>query len=83
MICLICRQTEIVGGLTSVNFERGEFRLVVNNVPARGCPSCGETYVDDEIAEKLLRDAEEMLQTGLREHVIEYAEQRRNQRLPE
>lgn len=76
MICLICRQTKIVGGLTSVNFERGEFRLVVNNVPARSCPSCGETYVDDEIAEKLLRDAEEMFQTGLREHVIEYAGQR-------
>ena len=83
MICLICRQTEIVEGLTSVNLERGEFRLVVNNVPAHGCPNCGETYVEDEIAEKLLRDAEEMFQTGLREHVMEYAEQNRNQRLQE
>lgn len=83
MVCLICGQTEIVGGLTSVKFERGEFRLIVNNVPAHGCASCGEAYVEDEIAEKLLRDAEEMFQTGLREHVMEYAEQQRNQRLQE
>jgi YgiT-type zinc finger domain-containing protein len=72
MICLICRQAEIVDGLTSVHFERGEMRLVVNNVPARVCPSCGEAYVDEEVAVKLLRDAEEMSRAGIRDDVIEY-----------
>ncbi len=72
MICLICRQAEIVDGLTSVHFERGEMRLVVNNVPARVCPSCGEAYLDEEVAVKLLRAAEEMSTAGIRDGVIEY-----------
>lgn len=72
MICLICRQAEIVAGLTSVNFERGEFRLVVNKVPARICPACGEAYVDEKIAVQLLQVAEEASRVGVLECVVEY-----------
>jgi YgiT-type zinc finger domain-containing protein len=78
MNCLICRQAEIVDGLTSVTFERGEMRLVVNNVPARVCPSCAETYVDEKTAVQLLQDAEEMFQTGMRADVIEFQEHHPN-----
>ena len=72
MICLICRQAETVDGLTSVTFERGEMRLVVNNVTARVCPSCREAYVDEEAAMHLLRAAEEMFRAGINDDVIEY-----------
>jgi YgiT-type zinc finger domain-containing protein len=72
MICLICRQTEIVDGLTSVKFVRGETRLVVNHVPARICPSCGEAYVDEEVAVQLLRGAEKVNKVGMLEDLIEY-----------
>jgi len=72
MICLICRQAEIIEGFTSVNFERGEMRLVVNNVPARICPSCGEAYVEEAIAVQLLRDADAMSAVGEMDSVIEY-----------
>ena len=71
MICLICRQAETVEGLTSVNFERGEMRLFIKNVPARVCPSCGEAYVEEEVAVQLLREAEEMSKAG-KDDVIEY-----------
>jgi len=72
MNCLICWQAEIVDGVTSVKFERGEFRFVVNGVPARVCPSCGEAYVDEEIAVQLLRDAEEVSKTGVLAVVHDY-----------
>jgi len=72
MICLICRRAETVDGLTTVLFERGEFRLVVKSVPARVCPSCGEAYVDEETAAQLLRDAEEMSRAGMLNVVCEY-----------
>jgi YgiT-type zinc finger domain-containing protein len=72
MICLICRQAEIVGGLTSVSFQRGEMRLTVNNVPAHICPSCGEAYVDEEVAVRLLRDAEEISRAGMMDAHSEY-----------
>ena len=72
MICLVCRRAETIDAFTSVNFERGEMRLVVNHVPARVCPSCGEAYLDDEFAMRLLREAEEMSKAGISDDVIEY-----------
>ena len=72
MICLICMQAEVVDGFTSVTFERGEMRLVVNNVPARVCPNCGEAYVEQAVAVQLLRDGEEMSAAGRIEDVIDY-----------
>ena len=76
MICLICRQAELADGLTSVIFERNEMRLVVNHVPARICPSCGEAYVDEDVAVQLLQDAESMSAAGEMDGVIEYNEKR-------
>ena len=73
MICLVCRQAEIVDGLTSVTFERDEIRLVVNNIPARVCPGCGEAYVEEDVAVQLLREAEEMSAAGMMDGVINYA----------
>jgi YgiT-type zinc finger domain-containing protein len=72
MICLICRRAEIITGLSSVSFERGELHLVTNNVPARICPSCGEVYVDEVVTIQLLHDAEEMSRTGELEVILEY-----------
>ena len=72
MICLICRQVETVDGLTTVLFERGEFRMVVNSVPARVCPSCREAYVEEDVAVRLLRDADEMSRAGMLDVVCEY-----------
>lgn len=65
MICLVCRQAEVVNGFTSVKLERGEFRLVLNEVPAHLCPDCGEAYVDEEVAARLLQSAEETYKAGI------------------
>lgn len=72
MKCLICRQAELVDGFTSVTLERDEIKLVVNDVPARVCPSCGEAYVGEEAAVELLRSAERMSETGMRDQVRAY-----------
>jgi YgiT-type zinc finger domain-containing protein len=72
MICLICRQAQIVDGFSSIGFERGEFRLMVGRVPAHVCPSCGEAYVDEEVATDLLRIVEEVSRTGILTGVHEY-----------
>ena len=76
MNCIICRQIEIVDGLTSVTFERDEFRLAFNNVPARVCPNCGEAYMEEEIAVRLLREAEDMSTQGMMDNVVEYVQVR-------
>ncbi len=48
-------------------------RLVVNNIPAQICPSCGEAYVDEDIASQLLRIAQEMSAAGLLDIHCEYS----------
>ena len=72
MNCLICRQAEIIDGFTSIAFEREEFRLLINHVPAHICPSCGEAIVDEDVALQLISEAEDSFEQGMREDVREY-----------
>lgn len=72
MICLVCRQSETLDGLTSVNFERGEMRFVVNSVPARVCRGCGEAYVQEDVAVKLLQGAKKISDMGKLQETMEY-----------
>ena len=73
MICLICRQAETVEGVTLVVLERGEFRLTVNGVPARVCPSCAEAYVTETIAIQLLKIAGRLHELGVIDTHSEYS----------
>ena len=72
MICLICRQAELVDGLASVTFERGEVKLVVIYVPARICPHCGEAVLEEVVALRLLDMAEDAARAGMHETIVEY-----------
>ena len=72
MNCIICRQAEIVEGVTSIPFEREEFRLVINNVPAHVCPICGEAAVDEDVAIHLLSLAEDVISEGIFEDIRDY-----------
>jgi YgiT-type zinc finger domain-containing protein len=59
-------------GFTSIPFERDEFKLVVNRVPAQICPSCGDALVDEDVAIRLLSITEDMLSEGIFEIVRDY-----------
>ena len=72
MNCLICRQAEIVSGFTSIAFEREEFRLLIRNVPAHICPICGEAIVDEDVAIRLLSEAEDVSRQGIFEGIRDY-----------
>ena len=72
MMCLICRQAELIGGLTTVHLVRNEMQFMINHVPAQVCPCCGEAYVDERVAEALLLQASEISETGIRDGVFEY-----------
>jgi YgiT-type zinc finger domain-containing protein len=73
MICLICRQAEIIESFTSVSLGRGEMHLIIDSVPARVCPSCGEAYVVEEIASHLLRIGKEISEAGALHARCEYS----------
>ena len=78
MRCMICDQAETVPGKVSVLFERGELRLVINNVPVRTCPTCGEAFADENVTAGLLREAEGVAELGIRLDVREYTPVNKN-----
>ena len=72
MTCVICGLAEPEPGTATVTLVRGDFTLVVRSVPARVCPNCGEEYVDEDVAERLLTTAEQLAQAGAQVDIREY-----------
>ncbi|MGH6662969.1 MAG: type II toxin-antitoxin system MqsA family antitoxin, partial [Rhodospirillales bacterium] len=60
-------------GKATVTLERDGVILVVKGVPARVCGNCGEEYVDEEAARRLLEAAEQDLKAGIKFDVRDYA----------
>ena len=73
MKCVVCRHGETRPGTATVTLERDAATVVVKGVPARVCDNCGEEYVEDEAASRLLALAEDAAGSGVRVEVLEYA----------
>jgi YgiT-type zinc finger domain-containing protein len=71
MKCIICKQAETQLGTTTVMLNRDGFTWIVRNVPAEICPNCGEDYVDEKIAARLLEQIQ-MVETGTLVDIREY-----------
>jgi len=72
VICPICRQAETEPGTTTTTLTRGKLTFVVRDVPARVCPNCGEAYIEEEAAARLLATAEQLAKAGAQVDVREY-----------
>lgn len=72
MKCVICKHGDTDQGVATVTFERAGFVLVVKGVPARVCSNCGEQYVDDRVAENLLKGAESDARNGAVVEIRQY-----------
>ncbi|PWR74575.1 type II toxin-antitoxin system MqsA family antitoxin [Methanospirillum stamsii] len=64
MKCAMCKRGETKPGVTSVLLTRGDFTLVMREVPAEICEICGEDYIDGKIAKDLYHLAERMQNQG-------------------
>ena len=73
MTCLICKNAETEAGSTTVTLERDALTLVLKAVPASVCPNCGESYVNDEVAGRILETAEELSRSGAQIDVRQFA----------
>lgn len=65
MKCVICRYGETASGKVTVTLEDDGATILIEEVPARVCQTCGEEYVDEEIASRLLYVAKEASQAGI------------------
>lgn len=72
MKCVVCKQGETRRGTATVTLERDGMVLVFKKVPAEVCEVCGEEYVDEETAKRLLAAAEEAARAGVQVDIREY-----------
>ncbi len=72
MKCVVCKQGETHEGTATVTLERDGMILVFRRVPAEVCEVCGEEYVDEQTAARLLAVAEEAARVGVQVDVREY-----------
>ena len=59
MKCVICKEGVTQPGVTTVHLSRAGIHHEFRDIPALICQNCGEFYLDDKAAEKLLDQAEE------------------------
>ncbi|MBI5473215.1 MAG: type II toxin-antitoxin system MqsA family antitoxin [Ignavibacteriae bacterium] len=72
MKCVICKQATTVAGKTTVSLERNGTTVVIKDVPAQVCPNCGESYVNEEVAARIMKSAEAAVQNGTEVEVRRY-----------
>jgi YgiT-type zinc finger domain-containing protein len=70
--CVVCRQGETRPGNTTVVLQRRGATVVINDVPAQVCENCGEEYVDEQVAAKVLADAEASARAGVTVEIRDY-----------
>ncbi len=65
MKCAICNNGTTAEGQATVTLERGATTVVFRSVPADVCQNCGEEYICDDVAARLLALAEEAAVNGV------------------
>jgi YgiT-type zinc finger domain-containing protein len=73
MKCPICRQGETAPGRVTVTLERGETVVVIRDVPAEVCGSCGEYCLGAAVAEKVLASADDAVKRGAAVEIVKFA----------
>jgi YgiT-type zinc finger domain-containing protein len=53
MKCLVCNHDDFKKGTTILPVERDKAILLVTDIPACVCESCGEPYLDEETAREV------------------------------
>jgi len=64
MTCAICKRGTLQSGQTLVSFERDGAVIVIREVPALICTTCGEEYIERDVMRSLSEVAAHASQHG-------------------
>ncbi len=73
MLCTLCKVGETAHGMTTVVLHRGDTALIIKQVPADVCTNCGEYYLSEAIADRVLRLSEEAVEKGTEVEILRFA----------
>ena len=69
---VMCQYGDTEPGTTTVTLTRDETTIVIRDVPAQICATCGEEYVDSETGKRLSQIAETAVNVGVQVDVRRY-----------
>ncbi len=72
MRCPICKHGEIGVGRVIVTLQRGETTVIAKQVPADVCDNCGEYYLSEETASRVLASAEDAAARGAEVEILRF-----------
>lgn len=73
MTCVICRTGRLQPGTTTVTLERGTSVVIIREVPAEVCDTCGEYYLDSRTASAVYRQADDAMNRHVEVEILRYA----------
>ena len=73
MKCVICKTGEMKSGEATVIMHRNETSVIIKNVPADICQTCGEYYLSEDMTEQVLKRAEEAYAKGAEVEILRFA----------
>jgi YgiT-type zinc finger domain-containing protein len=73
MKCVICKTGELKSGETTVVMHRHETSIIIKNVPADICQTCGEYYLSEDMTEQILKRAESASVKGAEVEILHFA----------
>ena len=73
MICVICKTGTTSPGSTTVTLQRANSVIVIRDVPANICQDCGEYYLNEQVARKVYKLAEDADQRNAEVEILHYA----------
>jgi YgiT-type zinc finger domain-containing protein len=73
MICPRCRQSELKSGKTTLTLERGNTVVVIRDVPADICGSCGEAVLSEAVAQQAFDRADVAVKNGAEVEIVRFA----------
>ena len=73
MKCVMCKHGETQPGTVTVTLQRGDSVVVIRDVPAAVCRQCGEYYLDDGPASRVMAMAEEAVKHHAEVEILRYA----------
>lgn len=73
MKCVICKNGETQPGEATVTLQRGAATVIVKGVPADICENCGEHYLSEQIADRVLSEAENAVAKGTEVEIRRFA----------
>jgi YgiT-type zinc finger domain-containing protein len=73
MDCVICKTGSTKSGRVSHSFQRGSTVVVIKEIPADVCDTCGEPYFSSDVTKTIERLLEEASRKGVEVEILRYA----------